>query len=330
MGIFDIFRKNRKPNAFWRDANNNIVCLEEKCPVKPCDESCPILCHLKGIAQIEQGAYQQAIPLVRKAVTLEPNFVDAWVTLGFLNSAINNTQEAYKAFKTAYDLGARDEDFIQELIIVCKKLRRFEECTEYFKEYVANKNEAMHRQSEDIGTGDSEQQSKPLKALDMALDIIEDSRKNGLLPPNNHFQNIPEILVQAKPTCIKILDDILQNNEPQSLDLYLVWGAYAGIGAVYHWHIDWASLKRKGIAETLLEPRGSFAMDEYVIDSIGIGFETPEGSNLNERLRFTAFNLIEKHLNKTYQTYPRETIIEGMQAMYMLGMVYEMERLGMR
>ena len=203
MGIFDIFKKNKKPNAFWRDANNNIVCLEEKCPVKPCDESCPILCHLKGIAQIEQGAYQQAIPLVRKAVTLEPNFVDAWITLGFLNSAINNTQEAYKAFKTAYDLGARDEDFIQELIIVCKKLRRFEECTEYFKEYVANKNEAMHRQSQDTGAGDSEQQGKPLKVLGYGLRYNRRFSKERFATSKQSFSEYPRDLSTSKTNLYK-------------------------------------------------------------------------------------------------------------------------------
>ena len=89
-------------------------------------------------------------------------------------------------------------------------------------------------------------------------------------------------------------------------------------------------LKEKGIAETLLEPRGAFAMDEYVIDSIGIGFETEEGKKLaQEVFNLSMWTLVEFFGGCSAEILMR-IALEAMQSMYMFGMVYEMERLRMR
>lgn len=107
-------------------------------------------------------------------------------------------------------------------------------------------------------------------------------------------------------------------------------GAYAGMGTVYHWNVDWNGLKSKGVAETLLEPRGSFAMDEYVLNSIGIPFDSSEGKVLSQDIYNLAMWTFIEFMKDASREVAMPIAMEAMQAMYLLGMVYEMERLGMR
>lgn len=106
--------------------------------------------------------------------------------------------------------------------------------------------------------------------------------------------------------------------------------AHMQVWDVYHWNVDWNGLKSKGVAETLLEPRGSFAMDEYVLDSIGIPFDSSEGKVLSQDI----YNLSMWTFIEFMKEAPREVAMpiamEAIQAMYLFGMVYEMKRLGMR
>ena len=102
------------------------------------------------------------------------------------------------------------------------------------------------------------------------------------------------------------------------------------MGAVYHWHIDWNGLSKKGIAETLLEPRGAYAMDEYVIDTIGIGFESEEGKKLSKDVSILSMWALMEFSNDSSGEILMRIALEAMQSMYMFGMVYEMERLGMK
>ena len=102
------------------------------------------------------------------------------------------------------------------------------------------------------------------------------------------------------------------------------------MGAVLHWHLDWDTLRKKGIVETLLEPRGIDEMDEYVIDSIGIGFETPEGKKLVQDVSDLSFWACNQFVPNSSKDEAVHMMHETMQSMYIFGMVYEMERLGMR
>ena len=99
---------------------------------------------------------------------------------------------------------------------------------------------------------------------------------------------------------------------------------------VHHWNISWDSLEQKGIAKTLLEPRGAFAMDEYVVDSIGIGFESIEGKNFTQHVYNLAMWTIGQFFPDPNDTDIMQVAMEAMQAMYIFGMVCQMERLGMR
>ena len=70
-------------------------------------------------------------------------------------------------------------------------------------------------------------------------------------------------------------------------------------------------------------------MDEYVIDSIGIGFETSEGQKLSKDIYNLAMWVCLKFIDDPSQDESVQIAFEAMQSMYIFGMVYEMEKLGM-
>ena len=71
-------------------------------------------------------------------------------------------------------------------------------------------------------------------------------------------------------------------------------------------------------------------MDEYVVDSIGIGFKTEEGKKLEQEvLGLSMWTLAEFFSDCSVEILMR-IALEAMQSMYMFGMIYEMERLRLR
>lgn len=100
----------------------------------------------------------------------------------------------------------------------------------------------------------------------------------------------------------------------------------AGMGAVYHWHIAWNELSSKGIYETLTQERGLFAMDEYVIDAIGVGFGSDEERTLT---KFMWEQVGQCMIMMADGETSMESFMACAKAMYLFGMTFEMNRLGM-
>lgn len=218
------------------------------------------------------------------------------------------------------------------MVVSFANLGQFEEalkhCDEF--EHKFGKSEADHLRAQvnrKLSTGNTPRQET---AIEMAVKIIDEARKLGFMEQNDKMPNIPEILIAAKEVCMKIVNDLKGQKNGNMPDIWLSWGAYAGIGAVYHWQTGWSEMKQKGIAETLLEPRGSFAMDEYVVDSIGIGYDTPEGKSFAQNVYFLSMWTLEHFIIDKPGEVTAQCTFEAMQSMYIMGMVLEMERLGMK
>ncbi len=329
MGLFDMFRKNT--SVVWRDNDGKIYCPGDACPQK-CDDSCPIWCQTMALTMMKMGEGSKAIEEFRKALTIAPDFKDAWVNMAAVYGSMNNHLEANKAYKAAYAIDKKYTNALFGLIISCKNLGQFEEALKYCDEFevIAGKAEAekLRKQIRDVQSAGNVTRQE--SAIDMAVKIISHARKSGILGQNDHFPNIPEIMAEGKYACQKIFRDLIKDENGRSPDLWLAWGAYAGMGAVYHWNIDWDSLQKKGVAETLLEPRGSFAMDEYVVDSIGIGFDTAEGKTFTQGVYNLSMWAISQFFPGPNAQNAIQIAMETMQAMYLFGMVCEMERLGMK
>lgn len=329
MGLFDIFKSST--SVVWRDKTGKINCPGDDCPQK-CDESCPIWCQTMALTMMKMGEDQKAIEEFRKALTLAPDFKDAWVNMAAIYGGMNNHLEANKAYKAAYAIDKKYKNALFGLIISSKNLGQFEEALKYCDEFqaLAGKAEADRLRSQVKQAQSSGNISRQETAIEMAVKIIDQARKDGTMGDNNKMPNIPEIMAQSKTVCSTILKDLMNSKEGNRPDIWLAWGAYAGMGAVQHWHLDWDTLRDKGIAETLLEPRGSFAMDEYVLDIIGIGYETEEGKVFQQNIYNLAMWSFSKFLMDKSGGQMMESAFETMQAMYIFGMVLQMERLGMK
>jgi len=170
--------------------------------------------------------------------------------------------------------------------------------------------------------------------IDFLNEVLETGREEGYIM-SKETPYIPELLAQSNDVCLKIIKGIAKENEgrsysSQQLHLSLGWCIYAGIGSTYHWHIDWNSLKYKGLYETLIAERGIFAMDEYVLDAVGIEFESPQGKDLTTHIMDIAAKCICAILDKTNKNPSIEDLLEAHKAMFIYGMVIQMNRLGMR
>ncbi len=328
MGLFDIFKQRKD---VWRNKDGRIECPGDDCP-KTCDETCPIWCQTLAIQKMQSGQHEAAIAFFKKALSIAPDFKDAWVNLASTYGMMNNDLEANKAFKAAYALDDHYRQAIHGLIISSKNLGQFEEALKYCDEYAVkiSRAEAEKLRRVVAEARDSGRIVRKESALDMALKIVNHARETGLLPQNDHLQHIPELLTEAKPVCRKVFQELIKDEDGRRIWTWMCWGAYDGMGAVLHWHLDWDTLRTKGIAETLLEPRGVDEMDEDVIDSIGIGFETPEGQKLCKDVYDLSMWACIQFVPNSSEDDAVQMMHETMQSMYIFGMVYEMERLGMR
>ena len=334
MGIFDKFKS--KKGDCWRNANGKIECPGDSCP-NECDITCPIWCQTLAVQALQGGNHQLAISYFKKAASIAPDFKDAWVNMASVYGMMNNHVEANKAFQVAFSIDNNYEKAIRGLIASFKCMGHFDEAMMYCDIYERN----LHNKAEADKlrqTVRDAQNSGTIKRQDtdmsMAMDAIKLVQKYDLLKPNDKMPTIPEILVEKNRTCLALREALLELGKTNKDALYptvwFLWPIYAGMGAVYHWHTNWPELKKKGIPETLLEPRGVFAMDEYVLDLIGIKFDSEQGKEYNKKLSALATVFASKRVDISPNMYHDSQTLEFMQAMYILGMVMEMERLGMR
>lgn len=334
MGFFDKFKKDK--GVCWRNANGKIECPGDSCP-KECDRTCPIWCQTLAVQALQMGRHEQAIGFFKEAATIAPDFKDAWVNMASIYGMMNNHLEANKAFLVAYNIDNYYEQAIRGLIASYKNIGHFDEAMKYcdiFERNLHNKAEAdVLRQTvrEAQNSGSVKRQDSDMS---MATDAIKTAQKFGILAQNDKIPTIPEILVEKNRTCQALRDALLElgktNRDALFPTVWFLWPIYAGIGAVYHWHVNWPELQKKGIPETLLEPRGVFAMDEYVLDIIGIKFDSEKGKEYNKKLSALAVMLASDRVEIGPNFYHDSRTLEFMQAMYVMGMVIEMERLGMR
>lgn len=332
MGLFDFLKKK---GVCWRDSDGQIDCPGDSCP-QECDKSCPIWCHTLAVSALQIGQLDDAIALFNESLSIAPDYKESWVNMASIYGQQGNHIEANKAFLMAYQLDNNYANAIRGVIASYKNMGHFEEAFQFcdiFKNNVGDSKEAeVLRQSVREA-----QESGKIKRRDndiaMAMNIISEARRMGILEPNEKMPHIPEIMVEKKRTCLALRQELLERGKTHKDALFplvwYLWPIYAGIGAVYHWHIDWDSLQKKGIPQTLLEPRGVYAMDEYVLDIIGIGYDTEAAKKLNAQFQALALLHSEDKIDKNNFYHSDETL-EFMQAMYIFGMVFEMERLGMR
>lgn len=83
----------------------------------------------EGGALLERGRYEDAIRLLRKAVSLDPAVADAWYNLGYALKAAGQFEQALKAYRRALDAGVADpqEVHLNRAAILSNHLHRVDQ-----------------------------------------------------------------------------------------------------------------------------------------------------------------------------------------------------------
>lgn len=318
----------------WRDENGEIVCPGIQYCSDECSDRCPISLQTNAHLAGEMGNFDEAVKGFKKALSIAPDFKQCWNNLAATYGQHGNYIEAYKAYLAAYNIDPYYKNALFGLIISSRDMGRFDESMKYCDE-LENCGDIITAEQlrEQVLEKKAKNETKEQKIdLEIAKELVNTSIILGLIDglAKDKFSYIPELLVERETVCGKILKDLLADSDPcgKNPKCWTTWGAYAGIGAVWHWHHNWGALKEKGIAETLLEPRGSFAMDEYVHECIGVEFESSEGQKLSKEIWELGLYALIQFVDIEKQSMP--SALEAMKGMYLWGMVYEMNKLGMR
>ena len=101
------------------------------------------------------------------------------------------------------------------------------------------------------------------------------------------------------------------------------------MGGVYLWNKNRDSVLATDLYETLTRPRGLNEMDEYVLESIGIGFTSPNGKDTARFLTtLSGYCMVQTVGDKT--DFTKEEILRAAKSMYIFGMIFEKDRLGIK
>lgn len=313
----------------WRNKSGNIACPGDSCSIA-CDSNCPIWLNTIGLSMLKSKDCNRAIQTFSDALLIAPDFLAAQNNLGSAYGISNQHRRAYDVFKKAHDMNKTDPQALYGLIVSEMHLGMIREAWKHCDKYdrLPNCNSTALRKNmrnpfvNDIPT---------IKHSDLVAEMLTDGKKNGYVISNG-FPHVPELLFGLEQLIDQIrysLEDYADfhpNIDPFKLSL--ICSAYAGLGATYHWHVDWNALSRNGIFQTLTIKSGIFKMEEYVLDAIGIPLDTEKGKEFSKHISSVA-NIAIVNLLMVQEEFNDKDIFEACKAMYMYGMVVELNRLGM-
>ena len=366
MKLLDLFKKKKETKTTsqqakkveqydappaWRDKTGKIICPGDDCKAK-CDDRCPIWWNTRGVKYLTTRQPFPAISNLEKAVAIAPDFAEAYNNLGAAHGAVNHHQQAYEAYKKALSLKSPYPNALYGLIVSEKNLGMYQEALAHCDEYdnlpgcssidlraeIANMmNPQVHTDSaqepETELTQEPEKESSDQGSfLVVANELLEKGRNAGYIVSDS-LSFIPELLVQADTVCEKIyneINDYCENNPGANLiSLTLMWSVFAGMGSVFFWDKDWNRLSADGIIETLTRTRDLGEMDEYVLDTIGIGFSTSKGKEITQFIYGLSGYCMYRTVDGRTK-FGLEDVLRAAKSMYTWGMVFEMNRLGMK
>ncbi len=172
-------------------------------------------------------------------------------------------------------------------------------------------------------------------AVDILYDMVNEAhRKNYISYKITEVPDIPDLSMLMGEVAEELFRRVVEyaKDHPQvsASNTTPALCFYTGIGAVKLWEIDAPRLIARGVVREIVSPRGLEKMDEYVMDLVGIGYGSAKFEELMHQLsdmESFGISLISKS-EKEEEAYLQ--FLEFMKAMYLYGMVYEMDRLGMK
>lgn len=327
-------RKANKEKVVWRNASGKIACLGDRCP-QECDSRCPIWLNTSGLEQLMMGQTDRAIEFFNKAVILAPDFPDAHNNLGSAYGMSGQHKKAYEAFQKAVELKKNYPQALRGLIVSEKNLGMYDEALEHCEAFDLFPG-CNSRELRDEIISLRDRKKAPEKGsnnwLLVAERLLSIGRNDGHILSSG-FPQIPELMVYAEAVSFQILKETIENYRKNPkinpFNTTFTWAAFAGMGAVYHWNMNWEELSSIGIFQALTRERGFDEMDEYVLDSIGIPFKSVEGQDLSRYLYSFLSPKCSMLVTPETGKLDIDAVMLGAKAMYAFGMVFEMNRVGM-
>lgn len=191
-----IFENNTQNNSeektqdvYWRNEQGKIVCKGDNCEYgnRKCPDDCPIMLNTKGIEKTQDIKYRDAVNLFKEAVSIAPDFKDAWCNMGAAYALSKEFRNAYNAYKKAYELDNNYRNALYGLMLSCRDLNNPKECLEWCEKYeMLYKDMACERIKMQAKIDSVCSVGKQKKILDY-YDIIENARNVYLTEGENNF-----------------------------------------------------------------------------------------------------------------------------------------------
>lgn len=326
----NFFKRNKKENnlrVVWRSPQGKIECPGDNCP-QACDERCPIWLNTRGLMYLQIKEPQKAIEPFQKALRLAPDFVDVLNNLGSAYGMNGQHQEAYEMFLRACQERPGYDKALHGLIVAEINLKKYDDALKHCDEYdrLPNCDSSALRAK----MKNEQKSSQKDSFVAIGAELLEEGKRTGLIPQDCGAPYVPELLVLAEDTCLKLNEVVRASCKAyprlDSNTVTMLWCVYAGIGAVYHWHTAWGALSQNGIFETLTKDCDIDSMDDYVLGLIGKPQTSEEGKELASQL----FKLAQYAEFRRIGAGKNRTLIETAKAMFFVGMIWEMYHLNMR
>lgn len=328
----------KKNDVVWRDKDGKIACPGDSCPLD-CDGSCPIWQNTMGTTMAQMGQYEKAIDEFRAGIKIAPDFADLWNNMAMCFGYLSRYQEAYDAYKKAYELAGK-KNGLYGLALSSRDLGRIDEAKAYCTEYRKKFGDGALDQIEAQLNAKKESSGAALTYMDLLVDLLKAGNEQGFVRFDKSIPMIPELNCQADQVSQQIhwdLNDYFNEKGEDSSDFLkrygasAIWSAFAGMGAVWYWNKDWPDLRETGIVEKLSAPEGVSCIDDVVLDAVGIGRSSTNSQKVRDFLQNASNNLFDKMLKATNGDPAAmiKAFTERNKAMYFLGIAMEMHRLGM-
>lgn len=140
---------------------------------------------------------------------------------------------------------------------------------------------------------------------------------------------MPEIIIKGKDVCQKAISKMIEENKKKPFDgfaivcLKLVF--FIGMGAIYLYKKE-KSFDVNSIFETISKKRGFLYVDEYVLDSFNMPFNSPKGLTFCNDLYNYSGNILDLYMVETEDMEEDvSNLTKCMLAMYTVGVSYAAE-----
>lgn len=281
-------KEPKKSKELGLDEKKHLRCKyknKKKCP-KDCD-SCCFSVKLRGDIMMRVQAYDSAAELYEEAVSMEPDYADAWLELGNASTFRGNHVRALEAYEEALDIDERFGEALYGRAVALKNLGRLEDALtaaddvlEYYDYDPCHGLKAeLHRLMAAAKQREKEER-KQEENNRLLMRMMRKAAERHYIGDRLPF--VPEI---TKAADVFIPECFIRLTGKKSYTLEAVKAAavccfYGGAGVAGLWRNRWKDFSAEGISRGLFEPKGFACMDEYACTLLGLEFESPAGQEL--------------------------------------------------